>query len=90
MEDRNRLSTFMCHDTSTADRFYVLTLDATEARRIRGLFEQSMAPSTAMDEWDSSAGLSQERMEATPTKFRMRPMVSLSPLLPPVKHFQPK
>ncbi|MED6246537.1 hypothetical protein ATANTOWER_019426 [Ataeniobius toweri] len=41
-----RLSTFMCHNGSTADRFYILSLDATQAGQIRGLFEHSTVPFT--------------------------------------------
>ncbi|XP_067301019.1 uncharacterized protein [Pseudorasbora parva] len=40
--DRHKVSQFMCHDTSTADRFYALNLDATQAREHRRLFEAAV------------------------------------------------
>ncbi|XP_037544560.1 uncharacterized protein LOC119421255 [Nematolebias whitei] len=46
-EVRRRLANFMCHDTSTADRFYAMHLTAEQARTIRVLFEQSTSNAEA-------------------------------------------
>ncbi|CAM4733354.1 unnamed protein product [Leuciscus chuanchicus] len=40
--DRHKVSRFMCHDTSTADRFYALNLDAKQAAEQRKLFESAV------------------------------------------------
>ena len=40
--DRHKVSRFMCHDTSTADRFYALNLDARQALEQRSLFESAV------------------------------------------------
>ncbi|CAM4688133.1 unnamed protein product [Leuciscus chuanchicus] len=37
--DRHKVARFMCHDPSTADRFYALNLDAKQAAEQRSLFE---------------------------------------------------
>lgn len=52
---RNKLAKFMCHDTSTADRFYAMHLDAEQAGQIRVLFEQATAMQTPMQESQDSA-----------------------------------
>ncbi|XP_037829302.1 uncharacterized protein LOC119616659 [Kryptolebias marmoratus] len=41
LEIRSRLAYFMCHDTSTADRFYAMQANAAQARETRAYFEQS-------------------------------------------------
>ncbi len=41
-EDRMKISKFMCHDVSTADKFYVTNLSAQQAMEHRRLFESAM------------------------------------------------
>ncbi|XP_016373395.1 uncharacterized protein LOC107712588 [Sinocyclocheilus rhinocerous] len=41
-ENRHKVAQFMCHDTSTADRFYALNLDAKQAAEHRHLFEAAL------------------------------------------------
>ncbi|XP_056598299.1 uncharacterized protein LOC130416957 isoform X1 [Triplophysa dalaica] len=40
VEDRSKLSRFMCHDTRTADKFYACNLNTKEAWEHRQLFEK--------------------------------------------------
>ncbi|XP_048010905.1 uncharacterized protein LOC125244732 [Megalobrama amblycephala] len=40
--DRQKVAQFMCHDTSMADRFYALNLDARQAAECRRLFEAAV------------------------------------------------
>lgn len=46
-EVRRRLATFMCHDTTTADRFYAMHLDADQAGRVRADFEAATSATEA-------------------------------------------
>lgn len=41
---RHRVARFMCHDTSTSDRFYSLKLTLDQCRAMRELFEQASRP----------------------------------------------
>lgn len=38
--ERGKVSQFMCHDTSTADRFYALNLTPRDAAQHRAIFDQ--------------------------------------------------
>ncbi len=41
-DDRHKVAQFMCHDTTTADRFYALNLDAKQAAEHRRLFDSAV------------------------------------------------
>ncbi|XP_044043737.1 uncharacterized protein LOC122872093 isoform X2 [Siniperca chuatsi] len=43
---RSRMATFMCHNTSTADKFYALNLDTQQSYEMRRLFEGVTSSST--------------------------------------------
>ncbi|KAF0022199.1 hypothetical protein F2P81_025522 [Scophthalmus maximus] len=46
LKARKKVADFMCHDTKTADRFYVANPDHTEAEEVRALVSQSLQQGT--------------------------------------------
>ncbi|TNN29881.1 hypothetical protein EYF80_059969 [Liparis tanakae] len=55
--NRDRLARFMCHSTSTADRFYSLSLDRSQARDLRGHFDEvTSSISTTFQNQDQDSG----------------------------------
>jgi len=69
---RDQLARFMCHNTSTADRFYSLVLDRSQAKELRGHFEEVTASSSSttkdQDSGDSAAEEDAEEMEVERTE----------------------
>ncbi|KAI7811778.1 hypothetical protein IRJ41_018877 [Triplophysa rosa] len=57
-DSRQKVAQFMCHDTSTADKFYAVNLNARQAVEHRRLFEEALegveASSTRADDTTSS------------------------------------
>ncbi|KAI7789394.1 hypothetical protein IRJ41_023930, partial [Triplophysa rosa] len=50
VEDRSKMSRFMCHDTRTADKFYACNLNTKEAWEHRQLFEKVLEGSDVPDQ----------------------------------------
>ncbi|KAA0708114.1 hypothetical protein E1301_Tti020727 [Triplophysa tibetana] len=50
VEDRTKLSRFMCHDTRTADKFYACNLKTKEAWEHRQLFQKVLEGPDVLDE----------------------------------------
>ncbi|XP_047188279.1 uncharacterized protein LOC124850043 [Scophthalmus maximus] len=48
-KDRRKVADFMCHDTRTADKFYVANPDHCEAEEVRALVSQSLHVGTSGD-----------------------------------------
>ncbi|XP_068069533.2 uncharacterized protein isoform X1 [Danio rerio] len=72
-EDRRKVAQFMCHDTSTSDKFYALHLGPLQARERRRLFERALVEEEEED--GEAAGT-----ESPPRKGRKRTETSVSPL----------
>ncbi|KAM4560731.1 uncharacterized protein V3H82_014810 [Fundulus diaphanus] len=60
-KERNKVSTFMCHDTKTADRFYVLNPSLQEAIRIRTLITDSLSKVASREKPSSSSAAHKRR-----------------------------
>ncbi|MEQ2185795.1 hypothetical protein GOODEAATRI_021887, partial [Goodea atripinnis] len=75
-EIRSRLSAVMCHDTATADKFYVRHLNMEQSHEIRRLFEEAThgAPGPA----PSSTSLPKPRVPAKPRSDKHKRRVSVS------------
>ncbi|XP_073781873.1 uncharacterized protein si:dkey-19f23.1 isoform X3 [Danio rerio] len=74
-EDRRKVAQFMCHDTSTSDKFYALHLGPLQARERRRLFERALVEEEEEEEDGEAAGT-----ESPPRKGRKRTETSVSPL----------
>jgi len=58
---REKLAQFMCHSTATADRFYSLVLDRSQAKDMRAHFEEVTASSsTTTNDQDSGDSAAEE------------------------------
>ncbi|XP_056308662.1 uncharacterized protein LOC130220326 [Danio aesculapii] len=55
-EDRRKVAQFMCHDTSTSDKFYALHLGPLQAREHRRLFERALVEEEEEEEEEEAAG----------------------------------
>ncbi|XP_073800121.1 uncharacterized protein isoform X4 [Danio rerio] len=75
-EDRRKVAQFMCHDTSTSDKFYALHLGPLQARERRRLFERALVEEEEEEEEDGEAA----GTESPPRKGRKRTETSVSPL----------
>ncbi|XP_073804473.1 uncharacterized protein isoform X2 [Danio rerio] len=75
-EDRRKVAQFMCHDTSTSDKFYALHLGPLQARERRRLFERALVEEEEEEEDGEAAGT-----ESPPRKGRKRTETSVSPLV---------
>ncbi|XP_073786397.1 uncharacterized protein [Danio rerio] len=71
-EDRRKVAQFMCHDTSTSDKFYALHLGPLQARERSRLFERALVEE---EEDGEAAGT-----ESPPRKGRKRTETPVSPL----------
>ncbi|XP_073805196.1 uncharacterized protein [Danio rerio] len=71
-EDRRKVAQFMCHDTSTSDKFYALHLGLLQARERRRLFERAL-----VEEEDGEAA----GTESPPRKGHKRTETPVSPLV---------
>ncbi|XP_035999429.1 histone acetyltransferase KAT6B-like [Fundulus heteroclitus] len=60
-EERNKVSTFMCHDTKTADRFYVLNPSLQEAVRRRTLITDALSKVPSREKPSSSSAAHKRR-----------------------------
>ncbi|XP_073787721.1 uncharacterized protein isoform X2 [Danio rerio] len=76
-EDRRKVAQFMCHDTSTSDKFYALHLGPLQARERRRLFERALVEEEEEEEEDGEAA----GTESPPRKGRKRTETSVSPLV---------
>lgn len=79
--DRHKVARFMCHDTSTADKFYALNLDAKQALEQRALFQAAVEGEDAppgTPESPTTTTSSSSRRKAS-GKQRKRPAPSASP-----------
>ncbi|XP_077091694.1 uncharacterized protein LOC143744159 [Siphateles boraxobius] len=74
--DRQKVSRFMCHDTSTADRFYALNLDAKQAAEQRRLFEAAVEGEDAPPGTPERPATSSRRKVAKRTRKRPPPAAS--------------
>ncbi|XP_073766982.1 uncharacterized protein [Danio rerio] len=72
-EDRRKVAQFMCHDTSTSDKFYTLHLGPFQAHERRRLFERALVEEEEEDR--EAAGT-----ESPPRKGRKRTETPVSPL----------
>ncbi|XP_073802842.1 uncharacterized protein [Danio rerio] len=72
-EDRRKVAQFMCHDTSTSDKFYALHLGPLQAREGRRLFERALVEEEEED--GEAAGT-----ESPSRKGRKRTETSVTPL----------
>ncbi|MEQ2272239.1 hypothetical protein XENORESO_017205 [Xenotaenia resolanae] len=75
-EIQSRLSAVMCHDTATADIFYVRHLNMEQPHEIRRLFEE--ATHVASGPAPSSTSLPEPRVPAKPRSDKRKRRVSIS------------
>ncbi|MEQ2199166.1 hypothetical protein XENOCAPTIV_026438 [Xenoophorus captivus] len=75
-EIRSRLSAVMCHDTATADKFYVRHLNMEQSLEIRRLFEEATHGASAPG--PSSTSLPEPRVPAKPRSDKRKRRVSVS------------
>ncbi|XP_073803601.1 uncharacterized protein isoform X5 [Danio rerio] len=73
-EDRHKVAQFMCHDTSTSDKFYALHLGPLQARERRRLFERALVEEEEEEDGEAAG------TESPPRKGRKRTETSVSPL----------
>ncbi len=80
-EERYKISQFMCHDTSTADKFYAVNLNPKQAVEHRLLFEQALeGPESSPVKGEAiPKPTKRKRPAATATKARKRPAKASSP-----------
>ncbi|XP_073778649.1 uncharacterized protein [Danio rerio] len=76
-EDRRKVAQFMCHDTSTSDKFYALHLGPLQARERRRLFERALVEEEEEEEEEDGEAAG---TESPPRKGRKRTETSVSPL----------
>ncbi|MEQ2183565.1 hypothetical protein GOODEAATRI_033965 [Goodea atripinnis] len=75
-EIRSRLSAVMCHDTATADKFYVRHLNMEQSLEIRRLFEEATHGASAPG--PSATSLPEPRVPAKPRSGKRKRRVSVS------------
>ncbi|MEQ2180272.1 hypothetical protein GOODEAATRI_034252, partial [Goodea atripinnis] len=75
-EIRSRLSAVMCHDTATADKFYVRHLNMQQSLEIRQLFEEATHGASAPA--PSLTSLPEPRVPAKPRSEKRKRRVSVS------------
>ncbi|XP_073803612.1 uncharacterized protein isoform X3 [Danio rerio] len=78
-EDRRKVAQFMCHDTSTSDKFYALHLGPLQARERRRLFERALVEEEEEEEEEEDGEAA--GTESPPRKGRKRTETSVSPLV---------
>lgn len=80
-EEWYKISQFMCHDTSTADKFYAVNLNPKQAVEHRLLFEQALeGPESSPVKGEAiPKPTKRKRPAATATKARKRPAKAPSP-----------
>ncbi|XP_073802858.1 uncharacterized protein [Danio rerio] len=77
-EDRRKVAQFMCHDTSTSDKFYALHLGPLQAREPRRLFERALVEEEEEEEEEEDGEAA--GTESPPRKGRKRTETPVSPL----------
>nr|XP_055062921.1 probable serine/threonine-protein kinase samkC [Misgurnus anguillicaudatus] len=63
--NRTKVAKFMCHDTSTADKFYAMNLSAKQAVEHRRLFEEALCGEEVSPAKPSEEGTSRKRVAKT-------------------------
>lgn len=83
-EDRHKVAQFMCHTTTTADRFYALNLNAKQAAEHRRLFDTAVVGEEAEEAEEADSPRQQGAKKRKVTKPHKMPAEEKSPSTSPM------